>query len=55
VWSLFETALRVVGPRPTLVEWDADIPSLAVLLAEAERAQARLARLVQEPTDDLAA
>ena len=55
VWSLFETALRIVGPRPTLVEWDADIPPLAVLLAEAERAQARLTRVVREGVDVLAA
>ncbi|MGH7040782.1 MAG: MNIO family bufferin maturase [Acetobacteraceae bacterium] len=44
VWALFEAALRIVGPRPTLIEWDAAIPALPVLLAEADRAQRRLAQ-----------
>ena len=43
VWSLYEHALAHVGPRPTLVEWDTDIPALEVLLAEAARASQRLA------------
>jgi uncharacterized protein (UPF0276 family) len=33
-----------LGPVPTLVEWDTDIPALEVLLAEAGRADAILAR-----------
>ncbi len=44
VWSLFEMALRIIGPRPTVIEWDAAIPPLPVLLAEAERARMYLAR-----------
>jgi len=43
VWSLFEEALARRGPRPTLVEWDTDIPALDVLLDEAAKADARLA------------
>lgn len=39
VWALFGDALRGYGPRPTLVEWDADIPALPVLLDEAARAE----------------
>ncbi|MGA8863267.1 MAG: DUF692 domain-containing protein [Gallionella sp.] len=42
VWKLYEFALRQIGPRPTLIEWDSDIPALRVLLAEAEKAQQRL-------------
>ena len=38
VWNLFEAALQAIGPRPTVVEWDQDLPALAVLLAEAKRA-----------------
>jgi uncharacterized protein len=38
VWSLYEHALDRIGARPTLVEWDTDIPALDVLLAEAARA-----------------
>lgn len=40
VWSLYEAALRRFGQVPTLVEWDTDVPELAVLLAEADRARA---------------
>lgn len=55
VWSLFETALRIIGSRPTLIEWDAAIPALPVLLAEAAQAQHHLARRVAGGHDVLAA
>jgi uncharacterized protein (UPF0276 family) len=42
VWRLFETTVNVIGPRPTLIEWDTDIPELPVLLGEAAVAQAIL-------------
>lgn len=42
VWRLFETVAHVLGPRPTLIEWDTDIPDLSVLLGEAAIAQAIL-------------
>ena len=38
VWTLFSEIVRRYGPRPTLVEWDTDLPALDVLLAEADRA-----------------
>ncbi len=38
VWDLFSQALDRFGTRPTLIEWDTDIPELAVLLDEAARA-----------------
>ena len=41
VWSLFAEAVSHIGERPTLVEWDTDLPPLDVLLDEA-----RAARLV---------
>lgn len=44
VWALYERALERFGPRPTLVEWDTDVPALAVLLDEARRAERILAR-----------
>jgi uncharacterized protein len=40
VWALYGRALARFGPRPTLVEWDTDLPALDVLLAEASRAAA---------------
>jgi hypothetical protein len=42
VWRLFETAANVIGPKPTLIEWDTAIPDLSVLLGEAAVAQAIL-------------
>lgn len=43
VWALYQAALRRFGPRPTLIEWDTNLPSLDVLLAEARRAEASMA------------
>jgi uncharacterized protein (UPF0276 family) len=40
VWGLFEHAIRLLGPIPTLIEWDADVPAWAALKAEAEQAEA---------------
>ena len=45
VWALFETAVRRLGPVSTLIEWDEQIPELEVLVAEAARARAILARV----------
>jgi uncharacterized protein (UPF0276 family) len=39
VWSLFARVIAAAGPRPTLIEWDADIPEWPVLAAEAARAE----------------
>ena len=44
VWRLHEEACRRLGPKPTLVEWDTDLPGLDVLLGEAAHAQALAAR-----------
>lgn len=38
VWSLYRHAIARFGPRPTLIEWDTDVPALEVLLDEAARA-----------------
>ena len=50
VWTLFGDALRRYGPRPTLIEWDTDIPALSVLLEEAARAE----RMIQQVRADAA-
>ncbi|MEI7457098.1 MAG: DUF692 domain-containing protein [Nitrosomonadales bacterium] len=42
VWELYEYVLQQIGPRPTLIEWDSDIPALPVLLNEAAKAQSRM-------------
>jgi uncharacterized protein len=36
-WDLYAYALRCFGSKPTLVEWDNEIPSLSTLLAEATK------------------
>ena len=43
VWGLYEHALSLAGPVPTLIEWDNDVPEWPILLAEAGRAEAVLA------------
>lgn len=48
VWVLFVQALMRFGPVPTLIEWDNNLPSLDVLLAEAAQAAELLDRVVQE-------
>jgi uncharacterized protein (UPF0276 family) len=42
VWALYARAIARFGARPTLIEWDTDLPSLDVLLGEAARARALL-------------
>ena len=42
VWSLYEWALHHFGPRPTLIEWDTNLPPVAVLLEQASQANAML-------------
>lgn len=37
-WELYARAIAKFGRRPTLIEWDNDIPSLATLLGEAHHA-----------------
>jgi uncharacterized protein (UPF0276 family) len=39
VWDLYRYAIERLGARPTLIEWDTDIPDLEVLLGEARKAQ----------------
>jgi uncharacterized protein (UPF0276 family) len=42
VWALYEQALQHIGARPTIVEWDADLPPLDALLDEAANAERRM-------------
>jgi uncharacterized protein (UPF0276 family) len=39
VWALYAEAVALFGRVPTLIEWDTDVPPLAVLLEEAAQAQ----------------
>jgi uncharacterized protein (UPF0276 family) len=40
VWALYAEALALFGRVPTLIEWDTDVPPMAVLLEEAAHAAA---------------
>ncbi|SEH78884.1 protein containing DUF692 [Bathymodiolus azoricus thioautotrophic gill symbiont] len=42
VWDLYQITLKKMGNKPTLIEWDSDIPDLSVLLDEAQKARAEL-------------
>jgi uncharacterized protein len=43
VWALYDRVIARGGPRPTLIEWDAEVPGWPTLRAEAARAARRLA------------
>lgn len=39
VWGVFAHTIEQIGPVPTLIEWDANVPAWPALKAEAERAE----------------
>lgn len=45
VWTLLDYTLERSGPRPVLIEWDANIPDWPVLATEANRAARALDRV----------
>ncbi len=47
VWRLYDRLIGRIGARPTLVEWDKDIPGWDVLFAEAKKAEFALSRLAE--------
>jgi uncharacterized protein (UPF0276 family) len=51
VWALYRETIELLGPRPTLIEWDSDLPPLSTLVEEAERAQ----KIMQTCHDPVAA
>ncbi|MGR3514113.1 MAG: MNIO family bufferin maturase [Paracoccaceae bacterium] len=46
VWALYEHVIAKGGARPSLIEWDTDVPEWPVLEAEAQRAARILAPVV---------
>lgn len=48
-WDLYAYAVRRFGARPTLIEWDNDIPPLTALLGEAARADRIAAETTEAP------
>ena len=45
VWTLYRETVARMGPKPTLIEWDNDVPDWEVLEAEAARAAQVLGRV----------
>jgi uncharacterized protein len=45
VWSLYRETIALAGPKPTLIEWDNDVPDWPVLAAEAARTAKILAQV----------
>lgn len=45
VWALYQRTLERLGPRPTLIERDNEVPALPVLAAEAAHARAAMRAL----------
>ncbi|MDM7943403.1 MAG: DUF692 domain-containing protein [Hydrogenophaga sp.] len=45
VWALYETALAITGPLPTLIERDNDLPAFEVLQQEARLAEQHLSAI----------
>ncbi|MBM7069440.1 DUF692 family multinuclear iron-containing protein [Actibacterium sp. 188UL27-1] len=45
VWQLYAEVIAIMGPTPTLIEWDTDVPDWPVLAAEASRAADVLAQV----------
>lgn len=49
VWQVYRHAMARLGPVPTLIEWDTDLPALQVLLDEAARAESVVAEVRDVP------
>ena len=52
VWQLYESILGKIGPVPTLIEWDNNLPGLERLILEANKADVYVnagVRSIQEP------
>jgi hypothetical protein len=54
VWALYRRVLALTGPRPTLIEWDTNVPEVSVLLAEARKADLLLSAASPEETHNVA-
>lgn len=50
-WNLYRRFIERAGPKPTLIEWDTDVPELDELMAEADKAAA----VMHEMSDVIAA
>lgn len=49
VWALYAATMRRLGPRPTLIEWDNDLPDWPTLFGEARRAERAIVEAAAVP------
>lgn len=47
VWGLYDYTVRRFGERPTLIEWDTNVPDFSVLVNEARKAQSLMRNALQ--------
>jgi uncharacterized protein len=52
VWNLYQALLDRIGPRPTLIERDDNLPAFAQLQTERNRAHGMLVALSQQPAPE---
>lgn len=52
VWDLYEQTIKRVGAKPTLIEWDEDIPELKILIEESKKAQKIIDKYVSKRTTE---
>ncbi|MGI9449457.1 MAG: MNIO family bufferin maturase [Geminicoccaceae bacterium] len=55
VWSLFERVIDLAGKRPTLIEWDNNVPKWNTLFVESERAESILIKRITASEADAVA
>ena len=49
-WRLYERFIKRAGPKPTLIEWDTDIPAYDVLMAEVAKVETVLRSQILDET-----
>lgn len=56
VWALYDYTIKRIGERPTLIEWDTNVPEFHVLASEADKARSLMmkAQDIRELTDGAA-
>lgn len=46
VWDLYQYTIFKIGMRPTLIEWDKDMPSINILLQEVKKAKEHIRKIL---------
>lgn len=54
VWALYAGTIARIGARPTLIEWDTDIPDFEILVSESVKAQTLMSETLEGAVDGAA-